>query len=80
MTVNETANEMPQVPDSEDDVDHPNNLALEATAINQNFSQQILKRPTPQDSTDARCAQREWLLEGLCEASDLPYVCMCACV
>ena len=41
MTVNETAHDVPPLPDSEDDVDHPRNLELEATAINQNFAQQV---------------------------------------
>lgn len=41
MTVNETAHDLPPLPDSEDDVDHPRNLELEATAINQNFTQQV---------------------------------------
>ena len=54
MTVNETANEMPALPDSEDDVDHPRNLEIEATAINQNFTQQILKRPAPGQDTATR--------------------------
>lgn len=54
MTVNETANEMPPSQDSEEDVDHPANLAVEASAINQNFSQQILKRPVPAQDPSTR--------------------------
>lgn len=41
MTVNETAHDLPPLPDSEDDVDHPRNLEVEATAINQNFAHQV---------------------------------------
>lgn len=51
MTVNETATEMPPLPDSEDHVNHPRHLELEATAINQNFSHQILKRPVPTNAS-----------------------------
>lgn len=40
VTVSETANEPPQ---EENGINSPNNLALEATFINHNFSQQVLK-------------------------------------
>lgn len=46
LTVNETANTTPSTTKSEDDpegINTPERLALEATMINQNFSQQILK-------------------------------------
>lgn len=42
LTVSETAPEPPIVSDEIDEINHPERLALEATAINQNFSQQIL--------------------------------------
>jgi translation initiation factor 3 subunit D len=59
MTVNETATDMPPMPDSEDDANHPRNLELEATAINQNFSHQILKRPAGGSAAAAAAATRK---------------------
>lgn len=41
LTVNETATETPPADDAES-INHPDKLSVEATAINQNFSQQIL--------------------------------------
>lgn len=58
MTVNETANEMPHTPDSEDDADHPQNLGLEASVINLAFSQQILKRPPIGEQCPTRSVHR----------------------
>mmetsp|Transcript_21070 Transcript_21070/g.21767 ORF Transcript_21070/g.21767 Transcript_21070/m.21767 type:complete len:580 (+) Transcript_21070:69-1808(+) len=46
LTVSETANEPPQANDDIDEINHPEKLSLEATVINQNFSQQILKEPS----------------------------------
>jgi translation initiation factor 3 subunit D len=46
LTVSETANEPPQVVEEIDEINHPEKLSIEATMINQNFSQQILKDPT----------------------------------
>merc|ERR1719384_902973 len=46
LTVNETANNPPSPTKAEDDpegINTPERLSLESTAINQNFSQQILK-------------------------------------
>ena len=45
LTVSETAREPPASDDVES-VNHPQKLSLEATMINQNFSQQILKEDT----------------------------------
>jgi translation initiation factor 3 subunit D len=42
--VNETAVETPSDSDTEKSINSATNLALEATFINQNFSQQVLKR------------------------------------
>jgi translation initiation factor 3 subunit D len=42
LTVNETAREPPNG-DDPDSINHPQKLSLEATMINQNFSQQVLK-------------------------------------
>ena len=44
LTVSETASELPREDDPED-MNHPSNLSVEATMINQNFTQQILKQP-----------------------------------
>ena len=44
LTVSETANETPQ--DEGNSINSPRNLALEATFINHNFSQQVLKQVT----------------------------------
>lgn len=46
LTVSETANEPPQPTEDPEDINHPEKLSLEATVINQNFSQQILKDPS----------------------------------
>ena len=49
LTVSETANDPPKNDNDEDDADNinsPERLSLEATTINQNFSQQILKPAT----------------------------------
>lgn len=43
LTVSETATVPPQ-DDAELKINHPRNLALEATFVNHNFSQQVLKR------------------------------------
>ena len=45
LTVSETASEPPQ--DEGSSLNSPRNLALEATFINHNFSQQVLKRKQP---------------------------------
>ncbi|OAY82181.1 eukaryotic translation initiation factor 3 subunit D [Ananas comosus] len=42
LTVNETASE--PLPDAKEDINSPHSLAVEATYINQNFSQQVLVR------------------------------------
>lgn len=44
LTVNETAVETPNDDSAEKGINSSTNLALEATFINQNFSQQVLKR------------------------------------
>ena len=46
LTVNESASEPPQ--DEGASMNSPANLALEATFINQNFSQQVLKKVNTQ--------------------------------
>ena len=43
MTVSETAHDPPSASEDTEEINHPEKLSLEATAINQNFSQQILK-------------------------------------
>ena len=43
LTVSETAHDPPTINDDVDEINHPDKLSLEATVINQNFSQQILK-------------------------------------
>lgn len=42
LTVSETAHDPPQATEDADIINHPEKLALEATSINQNFSQQVL--------------------------------------
>jgi translation initiation factor 3 subunit D len=49
LTVSETAHEPPISSDEIDEYNHPQKLSIEATMINQNFSQQVLK-----DDTDFR--------------------------
>ena len=43
LTVSETANDPPVASDDIDEINHPDRLSVEATMINQNFTQQILK-------------------------------------
>jgi translation initiation factor 3 subunit D len=43
LTVSETAREPPQPNDETDEINWPERLSIEATMINQNFSQQVLK-------------------------------------
>lgn len=43
LTVSETSNDPPVASDDIDEMNHPDKLSLEATMINQSFSQQILK-------------------------------------
>ena len=43
LTVSETAHDPPVANEDTEEINHPDKLSLEATAINQNFSQQILK-------------------------------------
>ena len=43
LTVSETAHDPPNSSEDTEEINHPEKLSLEATAINQNFSQQILK-------------------------------------
>jgi translation initiation factor 3 subunit D len=43
LTVSESAHEPPQASDEVDEINHPEKLSIEATMINQNFSQQVLK-------------------------------------
>jgi translation initiation factor 3 subunit D len=44
LTVSETANEAPTAADDVDEINFPDNLSLEATRINQNMSQQIVRQ------------------------------------
>jgi translation initiation factor 3 subunit D len=53
LTVSETAREPPSSDDS-DSINHPHKLSIEATVINQNFSQQVLK-----DDVELRKTVRE---------------------
>jgi translation initiation factor 3 subunit D len=50
LTVSETAQEPPTTNEEMDEFNHPINLSREATAINQNFSQQILLQSTETSS------------------------------
>jgi hypothetical protein len=43
LSVSETARDPPQATDDVDEINHPYKLSLEATMINQNFSQQVLR-------------------------------------
>ena len=52
LTVNETAVETPPDDSVEKGINSANNLALEATFINQNFSQQVLKRSEEPEKFD----------------------------
>jgi Eukaryotic translation initiation factor 3 subunit 7 (eIF-3) len=45
--VSETAREPPQATEDIDEINHPEKLSIEATMINQNFSQQVLKENDP---------------------------------
>lgn len=47
LTVNETAFDPPMAGEDPDNINAPERLSLEATMINQNFSQQILKSGQP---------------------------------
>merc|ERR1711871_554395 len=44
LTVSETAHDPPSASEDTEEINHPEKLSLEATAINQNFSQQILQQ------------------------------------
>lgn len=46
LTVSETAHEPPTVSDETEECNYPEKLSIEATMINQNFSQQVLKDPS----------------------------------
>lgn len=46
LTVSETAHDPPQVGEGVEEINTPDRLSVEATMINQNFSQQILQAPT----------------------------------
>ena len=46
LTVSETAHDPPQASEDMPEINHPEKLSLEATMINQNFSQQVLKEPS----------------------------------
>ena len=52
LTVNETAIETPNDSDTEKSINSTTNLALEATFITQNFSQQVLKRSDEREKFD----------------------------
>lgn len=49
LTVSETAHEPPQATADTDEINHPEKLSLEATMVNQNFTQQVLS-----DAEDSR--------------------------
>jgi len=46
LTVSETAHDPPQAGEGVEEMNTPEKLSLEATMINQNFSQQVLQKPT----------------------------------
>jgi translation initiation factor 3 subunit D len=48
LTVSETARDPPTVSDDVEEFNQPTKLSLEATMINQNFTQQILKEGEPE--------------------------------
>ena len=69
LTVSETAREPPQATEDIDEINHPEKLSIEATMINQNFSQQVLKENDP--------ASRKTVSEntGNKTSADLSYAC-----
>lgn len=72
LTVSETAREPPSSEDSES-INHPQKLSLEATMINQNFSQQVLK-----DDGELR----KTVCMDMCRCRCMyvwTYVCRCLC-
>ena len=52
LTVSETAHEPPTASDEMDEINHPEKLSLEATKINQNFCQQVLKEDDSRKNYD----------------------------
>lgn len=52
LTVSETAHDTPQAGEGVEDYNTPEKLSLEATMINQNFSQQVLKAPVARKAGD----------------------------
>ena len=51
LTVSETAHEPPSTSEEADPINHPDKLALEATMVNQSFSQQVLMEVEGQRKT-----------------------------
>lgn len=54
LTVSETAQDAPADSDDPEAINSPENLSLEASSINQNFSQQILKGSAPHDQAEGQ--------------------------
>ena len=52
LTVSETAHEPPSASDEIDEINHPEKLSVEATKINQNFCQQVLKEDESRKNYD----------------------------
>ena len=54
LTVSETSHEPPVASEEVDEINHPHNLSIEASMINQNFSQQVLKDLREEGETPIR--------------------------
>lgn len=70
LTVSETANEPPQ--DEGNSFNSPRNLAMEATYINHNFSQQCLRMVSMVDCADAACVMGRWRVSFLLRSGLVP--------
>ena len=64
LTVSETAHEPPSASDETDEINHPEKLSFEATKINQNFCQQVLKEDESRKNYDPNPFYDESFNEG----------------
>jgi hypothetical protein len=70
LTVSESAHDPPSAADDQDAINHPDKLSLEATMINQSFSQQVLMEVDGVRKTVSGCSTLHVRAVRLCVVKD----------
>lgn len=74
LTVSETAHDPPSSSDDAEEINHPEKLSLEATMINQNFSQQVLIEPSESTRKNVSWMLRLTIFSSACAVSNFTFL------